>query len=129
MKKILLSCVLMGSLAMGQNTEKIDIMHNLENAMGTIQKGFLRNNKSIVKLGTDSLKVNLKNIESFVIEPSTEDKHFNPKIYATTESEAITNLADEIIQNFEDGKNNEARDAFNKTLSRCLACHKIIRKW
>ena len=129
MKKILLSCVLIGSLAVGQDVKRIDVMHNLENAMGTIQKGFLRNNKAIVKLGTDSLKANLKNIESFVIKASKDDKNFNPKTYATTESEAITNLADEIIQNFEDGKNNEARDSFNKVLSRCLSCHKIIRKW
>ncbi len=129
MKKILLSCVLLGSLAVGQDTKKIDTMNNLENAMSTIQKGFLHNNKAIVKLGTDGLRTNLKNIESFVIKPSKNDKNFNPKAYANTESEAISNLADKIVQNFEDGKNNEARESFNKVLSRCLSCHKIIRKW
>ncbi|MFK5977201.1 MAG: hypothetical protein QM493_11935 [Sulfurovum sp.] len=129
MKKILLSCVLVGSLAMGQDIARIDTMHNLENAMSTIQKGFLRNNKAIVKLGTDNLKSNLKNIELFVIKPTAKDKNFNPKTYAVTESEAIINLADEIVQNFEDGKNNESRESFNKVLSRCLSCHKIIRKW
>lgn len=129
MKKILLSCVLMASLSVGQDVKRAEVMHNLENAMSTVQKGFLRNNKAIVKLGTDNLKANLKNIDSFVIKGETGDKHFNPKKYAHTESEAIANLADDIIQNFEDGKNNEAREAFNKTLSRCLSCHKIIRKW
>ena len=129
MKKILLSCVLMGSLAVGQDTKRVDTMHNLENAMSTVQKGFLRNNKAIVKLGTDNLKSNLKNIESFVIKPTAKNKNFNPKAYAITESEAISNLADDIVQNFEDGKNNESRESFNKVLSRCLSCHKIIRKW
>ncbi len=132
MKKIVLSCVILGTLAFGNSatrSERIHTMNELESAMGMIQKGFLRNNATIVKLGTTNLKENLKNIDSFLIEGSVNNKNFNPKVYAVTESEAITKLANEILKNFEEGKNNESRDAYNKALSRCLSCHKIIRKW
>ena len=133
MKKILGICVLLGSFAFAQepadDVEKLLTMHGLETAMGTIEKGFLRNNVTIVKLGTENLKVNLKNIDSFLIEPSEKDKNFNAQTYAATESAAISKLADQILTNFSEGKNDEARAVFDKTLSRCLACHRIIRKW
>ncbi len=133
MKKILAFCVVVSSLAFSQkaadDVERILTMHGLESAMGMVEKGFLRNNATIVKLGTENLKVNLKNIDSFLIEPSEKDKNFNAKTYATTESAAIAKLADEILANFEAGKNDDARASFDKTLSRCLACHRIIRKW
>ena len=80
MKKILALCVLVTSLAFSQkaadDVERILTMHGLESAMSMIEKGFLRNNVTIVKLGTENLKVNLKNIHSFLIEPSAEDKNF-----------------------------------------------------
>lgn len=133
MKKVLALCVLLSSLAFSQkvanDVEKLLTMQGLESAMFLIEKGFLRNNVTIVKLGTENLKVNLKNIDSFLIEPSAKDKNFNAQTYATTESAAIEKLADEILANFEAGKNDDARVSFDKTLSRCLACHRIIRKW
>lgn len=133
MKKILALCVLLSSLAFSQkaadDVERILTMHGLESAMSMVEKGFLRNNVTIVKLGTENLKVNLKNINSFLIEPSAKDKNFNAQTYAATESAAIAKLADEILANFEAGKNDDARASFDKTLSRCLACHRIIRKW
>jgi cytochrome c556 len=104
-------------------------MHGLESAMSMVEKGFLRNNVTIVKSGTENFKVNLKNINSFLIEPSADDKNFNAQTYAATESAAIAKLADEILANFEAGKHDDARASFDNTLSRCLACHRIIRKW
>ena len=133
MKKILGLCVLLSGLAFSQepsdDVERLLTMHGLETAMSTIEKGFLRNNVAIVKLGTENLKVNLKNIDSFLIEPSEKDKNFNAQTYAMTEAAAIAKLSDQIMANFSQGKNDDARAAFDKTLSRCLACHRIIRKW
>lgn len=133
MKKILGVCVLLSSLAfseseeMGSNPEHVMTMRGLESAMGMIERGFLRNNGNMVKLGTNNLKKNLRTVDSFIIE--SKEKDFNPQAYAHNEATAIENAANEILANFEAGKNDAARTAFDKTLSRCLACHRIIRKW
>jgi cytochrome c556 len=130
MKRILLGCILLSSLAfseMKSDPAKVITMRGFESAMGKIQTGFLRNNASMVKLGTSNLKQNLRSIDSFMIE--SDDKDFNPHVYAHNEATAIDGLADEILKKFQEGKNDESRAAFDKVLSRCLACHRIIRKW
>lgn len=130
MKKVLISCLLLGSFAfaeMESDPKKVIVMRSLETAMGMIEKGFLRNNANMVKLGAKNLKKNLISIDSFIVK--SDEKGFNPHVYASTEAKAITALADKIITNFKAGNNDEARDAFDKTLSRCLACHRIIRQW
>ncbi len=134
MKKILGACALLSSLAfseaeleMGSNPEHVITMRGYESAMGMIERGFLRNNGNMVKLGANNLKENLRSIDSFIIK--SDEKDFNPQAYAHNEATAIEQLANEILTNFEAGKNDAARAAFDKTLSRCLACHRIIRKW
>lgn len=133
MKKILAVGILLSGLACAQedaqHTERLKVMHGLESAMTLIQKGFLRNQIAVVKLGTETLKDNLKDITHFVIEPSVLDENFNAQAYASTESSAMSKLADQIQADFESGNKNEARVKFDQTVSRCLACHKIIRKW
>lgn len=129
MKKMLTIGVLASSLAFGagaSKAEQIITMQGLESAMGMIQKGFLRDNAAILKMGTQSLKENLNNIDSFVI--SSSSVGFNAKEYATTEASALKKLADEITQGFENGDKATARKKFDLTLSRCIACHNIIRK-
>ncbi len=129
MKKMLAMGVLASSLVFGagaSKAEQVITMQGLEAAMGMIQKGFLRDNVSILKMGTQSLKENLHSIDSFVIESSSEG--FDPKTYATVEVNALSKVAEEITKSFIDGDKATARTKFDKTLSRCIACHNIIRK-
>ncbi len=130
MKKFLVGCVLLSSLAFSEtesNPEHVQTMRGFESAMGLIERGFLRNNANMVKRGANNLKDQLSSVDSFIIE--SDEKDFNPQAYAHNEATAIKSAADEIWANFEAGKNDAARAAFDKTLSRCLACHRIIRKW
>ena len=86
MKKMLAIGILASSLVFGaevSKAEQIITMQGLEAAMGMIQKGFLRDNTAILKMGTQSLKENLNNINSFLIRSSSEG--FNAKEYASTE--------------------------------------------
>jgi len=129
MKKMLVIGVLASSLVFGAGTSKaaqVVTMQGLEAAMGMIQKGFLRDNAEILKMGTQILKENLHNIDSFVIESSSEG--FDPKTYAAVEVNALSKVAEEITKSFIDGDKATARTKFDKTLSRCIACHNIIRK-
>jgi hypothetical protein len=129
MKKMLVIGILASSLAFGAGASKaaqVITMQGLEAAMGMIQKGFLRDNASILKMGTQILKENLHNIDSFVIKSSAEG--FDPKTYAAVEVNALSKVAEEITQSFIDGDKATARTKFDQTLSRCIACHNIIRK-
>jgi len=129
MKKMLVIGVLASSLVFGAGESKaaqVVTMQGLEAAMGMIQKGFLRDNAEILKMGTQILKENLHNIDSFVIESSSEG--FDPKTYAAVEVNALSKVAEEITKSFVDGDKSIARAKYDKTLSRCIACHNIIRK-
>ena len=130
MKKVLVGCMLLSSLAfseMKSDPVSVMTMRGYESAMTRIEKGFLRNNLNMVKLGTENLKKNSKMVDSFIIE--SDDKNFDPKAYAAKEASAIEDLANEILTNFEAGKNDEARNAYDRAMTRCLACHRIIRQW
>jgi hypothetical protein len=132
MKKILVVGMLASTLMFGQNVSKAEqviTMQGLESAMGMIQKGFLRDNASILKLGVDSLKEKLVDINSFVIKKSvTDGENFDAKQYASNEVKSITNLANQILKNFEEGNKAAARETYDKTLTQCMACHTTIRK-
>ena len=113
------------------NKSQMETMQTLEKAMGTIQKGFLYNNKSVVATGVKDLKASLNDVNAFVITVSEKDKKkdFDPKTYAVTETASIAKLVGEIDTLYKDGNNTEALEAYTKTLNRCVVCHKIIRKW
>jgi len=131
MKKIVLMSILVSGVLFAEGAEKanrIKTMQSLEASMATIQKGFLYNNKDVVGTGITKLKEKLKNIDSFVIK-NEKDESFNAQAYATTETEAITKLADKMETAYNGGKKDEALTTYTKTLSRCMTCHKIIRKW
>ena len=132
MKKILAVGVLASTLMFGQTVSKAEqviTMQGLESAMGMIQKGFLRDNKDILKLGVESLKEKLVNIDSFMIKKSvTDSESFDAKKYAHKEVQNITNLANQILKNFEAGDKAAARETYDKTLTQCMACHTTIRK-
>lgn len=132
MKKVLAIGVLTTTLMFGANVSKAEqviTMQGLESAMGMIQKGFLRDNPAIMKLGVESLKEKLVSINSFVIEKSVMDgENFDAKQYAQKEVKNITILADKMLQDFEAGDKASARETYDKTLSQCMACHTTIRK-
>ena len=124
MKKILAVGMLTSSLMFGagaSQAEQVITMQGLESAMAMIQKGFLRDNPAILKLGVESLKEKLVNINSFVIKKSVMDaENFDAEQYAHKEVKNITNLADQILQNFEAGDKAAARGMYDKTLSQCI---------
>lgn len=130
MKKVLIGCMLLSSLAfseMKSDPVSVMTMRGYESAMARIAKGFLRNNLNMVKLGAGNLKQNSKMIDSFMIE--SDEENFDAKAYASKEASALEDLANQILTKFEAGDNDGARKAYDKTLTRCLACHRIIRKW
>jgi len=131
MKKILLMSVLVSGMLFAEGTvnpSQMKTMQSLEEGMATVQKGFLYNNENVVEKGIKEIKERLTDVDSFLIK-NEEDKKFNAPAYAATETAAIAKLVDEMGEAYKDGKKEEALEAYSKTLSRCVVCHKVIRKW
>ena len=134
MKKILLLSALAGSLLFAEGAldkRQMKTMQTLEAAMGTVQKGFLYNNNNVIKSGVKDIKATLMDVLEFEIkvDPKDQGKDFDAKAYVATEVTAIGKLATEIEALYAEGKKDEALATYSKTLSRCVVCHKIIRKW
>ena len=129
MKKILLIAVLLGgTILMAESSQMNKTMKNLEVSMAFIQKGFLYNHRGRIEKGITSLREELKNISSFVIEHKT-DSSFDAHTYAATETKAIDVLAARILEGFDAGHKEAVLVDFQQMLNRCVTCHALVRKW
>ena len=132
MKKILIAAILLSSTMLmaeeKSNEEMKKTMQNLEVSMAFIQKGFLYNHKGRIKKGVTSLRRELKNINSFVIE-NDKDIKFDAKQYAEKETQALDVLASGILEDFEKGNKEAVLINFQQMLNRCVTCHALVRKW
>jgi len=135
MKKMLLVSVVLGSVFLMASPSKTvenqgmrNTMQSMEVSMAYIQKGFLYNHKSRIKKGITSLRKELKNINSFIIE-NDKDINFNAKEYAEKETKALDVLASGILEDFEKGNKDEVLINFQQMLNRCVTCHALVRKW
>jgi len=134
MKKVLLSLVLLVGVVSADKdikSERVETMRSFETALSTIQKGFLYNSESLVKDGVKDFQKNLRHSDSFVIELGKGESTgaFNPRTYANTEARAISSLVDDLEENYKTGTKHKSLHIYNQIVDRCLACHRIIRKW
>lgn len=129
MKKILAACLITSGVLSAEemsHTEQLITMQKLESSMLMIQKGFLHDNKAFIKYGTDGVQENLKSVNSFMI--TKDEKGFDAKKYVTNELKVMRRLVDDIAHEYELGNTTQARFLYDMTLSRCMACHKTVRK-
>ncbi len=145
MKKILLISVLLSSLMLAENNAtdtnstnkveqaltRVETMQKLEKSMETIQKGFFYNNTEMVKNAVKEFQSNLENMDAFIlsVKELENGRNFKPKRYANEEVKVLTQLSDEIISSYERDRKYRATRIYANMMDRCLACHKIIRKW
>ncbi len=99
--------------------------------METIQKGFFYNNTEMVKNAVREFKSNLINMDAFIlsVKEMENGRNFKPKRYAKEEVKALTQMSDDIIDAYERDRKDRATRVYANMISRCLTCHKIIRKW
>jgi len=131
MKKILMMSIIASGLLFAEGVvdrENIKIMQELEIATATIQKGFFYNNKAVVANGVKDMKKLSENIEAFEIH-NNDKKDFDAKKYAIDEAKSIATLADNLLKQFEEGQKDESTRTYSTILNKCIACHRIIRKW
>jgi len=131
MKRVIWMSLLLSMTLFGETKVKVnpaETMQALEASMSMIQKGFLYNNKTMLSDAITSMKNKLGDIDSFIIE-NEEDKDFDAKAYATKETKAILALVNYMEKLYNEDKKTDALEAYINTLSRCVVCHKVIRKW
>ena len=106
--------------------EQMITMQKMESAMLMIQRGFLHDKAEFVRYGTEELHGYIQNVNNFMI---TVDKSgFDAKKYVSNEVKLMDRMAGQIAEEFEHGNKVQARFLFDQTLSRCMACHKTVRK-
>lgn len=129
-KIILLPLLVLGfaNAAETNTTNRAVTMQGLEDGMVSIQKGLMYNNKDMVKEGVVGIKKHTKDIDSFHIE-NEAGSSFKANKYATNEAKSISHLADEMRDAFVKGNDSRVLDTYRKIQSRCMTCHKLVRKW
>ncbi|CAA6800463.1 MAG: Unknown protein [uncultured Sulfurovum sp.] len=131
MKKVLLMSIMATSFMFAEGVvdrENMKVMQDLETAVAVIQKGFFYNNEGTVANGVNDVKALMKNIDAFKIQ-NEDDLKFDSHKYAKDESESISKMADTLLNQFKGNKKDDATRTYSTILNKCIACHKIIRKW
>ena len=131
MKKILLMSIMASSMLFSEgvvNRENIKVMQDLETSVATIQKGFFYNNDAIVANGVKDIQALILDESAFTIQ-NKDDLKFDSVKYAKEEAESIGKLAETLLKQFKEGKKDDSTRTYSTILNKCIACHKIIRKW
>jgi hypothetical protein len=130
MKKLIATTIIFSGLLIAGEPNRFNDMKNMEDALVTIQKGFLYTNKTMVKDGVKVLKENNKMdahidaVKSYL--PKDKQNLFNNAI---KEAKSINTNADLIVKSIESKEYAKAHDSYAKILNSCTHCHLVIRNW
>jgi cytochrome c556 len=135
MIKIILSVVLLSStfIFAGEYTaqDRIRDMKELENAMVTIQKGFLYNDLATIEKGVEEIKQNAMSVEPPL---KGEEKYLAKQEsysykFAKRQSAKMIVHADDIVHDYKEGHKKQAVNVYHKIFKQCMTCHERIRNW
>lgn len=130
MKKLLLSCLAVGTFAFAEvytQSDRIEDMQKMAEAMKKIQTGFFYNNPDSVNAGAETLKAAIFKIKLTV--KDTNDKNVYEKWLTTNASLTrrtqvkVEEYCDVISERFSDGNKKQALQVYNKIASECIKCH------
>ncbi len=136
MKKIVLAFTLMGTLLMANpytKEDRIKDMHEMADAMNTIQSGFFYNNYDTVASGVSALSIAIAKVKPPTEEEEDKDimaQYMNQKVKMSNKIvKNINEKALTILQRFKNGDSAQAAQAYTKILGQCMKCHREIRHW
>jgi hypothetical protein len=136
MKKIVLALTLMGTLLLADTYTKEDRvkdMHEMADAMNTIQSGFFFNNYDTVASGVTALSAAIVRVKPPMEEAENKDpmeQYVNKKIQMTNKIvRKINSKALTILERFKSGDSGQAAQAYTKIVGQCMQCHREVRNW
>ena len=113
--------------------DRIKDMRTMAKAMTTIQTGFFYNNPDIINDGATMLIDTIKNVEPPIEEVNSKDpleKYMNRKIQVTHKIVKYINKKTRVLlERYQAGDPQQATQAYNKIMQKCMECHYKIRKW
>ena len=136
MKKIIMgitvatACIFAGPYT---QSERIQDMQKMAQAMQDIQSGFFYNNADIVKAGVKDLQetiVKVRPLESEVNNKDIYEKWLQNNLKMTHKiQKKIKQKAEDIEERFSDGDAVQALQAYSKIAGQCMKCHVNLRRW
>lgn len=128
MKKIILA-TLLGGASLFANEALIKNMHDMEQGMDYIQKGYLYNNIELVKNGIAEIQKANKILEKMDTATYLPD---NKKHMANIAQNSAKKMDESLatMQKLIDEKEvAKSHDAYADVLSNCVICHSVVRNW
>ena len=136
MKKILLSLTLAATVALATpytKADRINDMHEMADAMNTVQSGFFYNNYETVAAGIEALSKSIQRVKPPLEEVEEKDlmtRYMNNKVQMTRKVvKTINRRSLDILQRFKEGDSSQAVQAYTKILGQCMKCHRDTRNW
>ena len=126
MKKIILTLTASAIMAFAGDTTVTATMSLMEKGMNEIQKGFLYNDKTLIKEGIEIVRdansiFSKVDVRSFLNNDKTQ---------------VVANITDDLKGNLKKlssligtKKYSDASRLYGKVVNDCVACHTIIRRW
>jgi hypothetical protein len=101
-----------------------------EEAMASIQKGFLYGSKESIAEGVKALKAanKIATLKDGLVNYLPKERKALHKT-ALKEGEEVNKYADEMLKKLEKNSYSEAFASYGKMLNSCNTCHLIIRNW
>lgn len=129
-KLILLPLLAFGMLhaAEKNGVSRIKTMQNMEEGLGSIQRGLMYNDGSLIQDGVQRIQKYAGNINAFKIKEG-ESSDINTKAYAATASKSISDITANIKKAYKADDKQQVLESYRKLQNECISCHKIIRKW
>ncbi|MFP4486498.1 MAG: hypothetical protein ACLFOC_06020 [Campylobacterales bacterium] len=128
MKKLALSLLIAGSTLFA-NEALMKNMHDMENGMDYIQKGYLYNNMELIKAGVNEIQNAseiLKGIDTASYLPSNKKNMVNiAKNSARKMDDALASME----KNLANKEIKKSHEAYSELLTSCVMCHSIVRNW
>ena len=132
MRKVLTLMVLLSTCVFADYTkeDRIADMIAMENAMATIQKGFLYNNNDMIQEGSKALRDKILTVQPPRIGDTslTRDQTY-AFMFARKQQRKIDDHAGKMAEQFAANDKYQAMHHFTKILKQCTSCHTKLRKW
>lgn len=128
MKKLALSLLITGS-ALFANEALMKNMHDMENGMDYIQKGYLYNNMELIKAGVNEIQNAssiLKGMDTASYLPENKQNMAN---IAHNSAKKMDDALVAMQKSLADKEIKKSHDAYSDLLTSCVMCHSIVRNW
>lgn len=130
MVKILALAALVTCGAASADDTLLQNMHQMENGLNSVQKGFLYNAPDMIKSGVgeikkaDALFHNMEDTKKYL----PKEKHHMSNI-AFNAAKRIDSASNDLVKALDKKQYSKAHQSYSEIVNACTACHAVVRGW